>query len=253
MRRWLAMIVLLTALVSFGPRPATSHEDICFGMGSIDTQSRYYYPTVGPTGSGAFAMTVIVGGCFFDGVHVVTGALTGDCLVMTGTGTTPSGHTMNILIVGDTMTISGHAIGGGTVATDWFGGDSCMTGADTFIVTFTHFSLHSGGTPPPNSPPNTPSLVAPADGATFATTDVPVFTVNAVDPNGDSYVATIEVQKVGSPAAQVVTTAPASSGSNASTTTGNLSPGTYGWRARARDFAAFSGWSGYNTFTVTLT
>lgn len=254
MRRLVAVLALLAALVSFGPRPAAAHTDTCVGHGTMVTAGPVYYPFIGPVASTPFAMVMTVGTCLTSATYSMSGTLTGHCLSMTGAGATDTGHTFAFVVTGTTMFVNGEVFGTGDIQADALFGHSCVTGAKQFRVSGAHLLLHpGGGTPPPNSPPNTPTLVAPADGAAFTTTDVPVFTINATDPDGDSYIGTIEVQEVGSTTTQVMTTAPASSGSKAGTTTGNLPPGTYQWRARAGDFSASSGWSGSNTFTVTLT
>lgn len=254
MRRLLAVLVLSTSLVSFGPGPAVAHEDLCAGQGTMFTAGPVYYPFAGPQANTAFSMTMSVGACASTFSYSMSGTLTGDCLLMTGAGFTGSGHSFAYVVTGTTMFFSGAVVGAADIRANFFNGHSCVSGATQFLVTFSHLQFHGlGGGSPTNSPPNTPGLVAPASGATFATTDVPVFTINATDPDGDTYIGTIEVEETSSSTTQVMTTAPASSGSNASTTTGNLPPGNYRWRARAGDFAASSGWSGYNTFTVTLT
>lgn len=254
MRRCFAVIALLTAVVSFGSRPAAAHTDACVGLGTMVTSGPVYYPFIGPTANTPFSMVMTVGTCVTTFTHSMSGTLTGHCLSMTGAGVTGSGHTFAFVVSGTTMVFNGAVVGEGEIHADWFSGDSCVSGANQFLVNVAHVLVHpGGGSPPPNSPPNTPGLVAPANGATFTTTDVPVFTINTTDPDGDTYIGTIEVQEVGSTVTQVMTTTPASSGSNASTSTGNLPPGTYEWRAQAGDFAVSSGWSGYNTFTVTLT
>lgn len=110
------------------------------------------------------------------------------------------------------------------------------------------------GTGGPNDPPAAPTLLSPLAGHQFAGTATPAFTIQAVDPDGDSYVGRIRVRSGGITVATYFT-APTPSGANATATGSPLPGGLYEWSADATDnahaaTATFGPASAWRPFTV---
>lgn len=115
----------------------------------------------------------------------------------------------------------------------------------------------AGGT---NAPPNPPSLLTPADGATVRTAPF-TFTLSATDPEGARLRYKVELLQGG----QVVATfdqtreptgwdkTSYASGEEATLTVSTLAPGTYQWRAFAFDGADWSSASATRTLTFAPT
>ncbi|MDA7857873.1 hypothetical protein N9A72_00065, partial [bacterium] len=128
-------------------------------------------------------------------------------------------------------------------AQDINGGISGWSGSRTITIT--------GG--PVNNPPNTPTLILPANG-TSTTNTTPTFTALYSDTDLDNgqlnfQVATdagfLNIAANGS--SSVI-----ASGSNGSWISSVLVVGTYYWRAQAQDInGGISGWSGSRTITIT--
>ncbi len=102
-----------------------------------------------------------------------------------------------------------------------------------------------------NRPPDVPVLVEPADNAQV--TPTPTFRVRVSDPDGDTVSAIIQITPPSGVPFEFTTSA-VSSGTVASFTVPQsqaLSPGSYTWRARARDNQdAMSDWTPPIRFTV---
>lgn len=101
------------------------------------------------------------------------------------------------------------------------------------------------------APPSTPTLLSPPPGWVFEPTDPQIFTVNAVDPDGDPYSSFITVRN-STGVVRVITTAPAASGAPTSTpAVPPLPPGGYEWSAQAVDASGgLSGATGWSPFSV---
>jgi hypothetical protein len=88
-----------------------------------------------------------------------------------------------------------------------------------------------------DSAPAAPFLIAPASGATISANAPQVFTIEAIDPDGDPYSGAVTVSDAQSGRLFVAfSTVPAASGQSSSATpTVPLPPGTYTWTASATD------------------
>ncbi len=109
--------------------------------------------------------------------------------------------------------------------------------------------------PTMNQPPNAPTLVSPPDGKVFAEGEIPTFTIEATDPDGDAYIGEVRIYDEDGHFVRSVSTGPAPSGSKSSGSSLSfvLPRGRYTWTARAHDayFTAGPTSSSSRAFEVT--
>lgn len=100
--------------------------------------------------------------------------------------------------------------------------------------------------------PGTPELVAPALDHVFGPADPQVFTIRAVDPEGDHWSGLVEVTNLDTGRVTSFATAPSNSGEfSGGVATPALTQGRYTWRARAVDTTLGIGpWSASSAFRV---
>lgn len=102
-----------------------------------------------------------------------------------------------------------------------------------------------------NAAPSAPSLVAPASAAAMSPTDPQRFVVNAVDPDGDAYTATVAVTNTNATTTTFLTTPAASGGDSEGVPPIPLPEGLYTWRAQSTDARGLnSSWSELQSFAV---
>lgn len=107
--------------------------------------------------------------------------------------------------------------------------------------------------PVDNDPPPAPTMVSPADGATFSQGASRSFTINATDPEGDDWFGCIYVLDSAGTRVRGFGTPRAVSGADSTTVdTMTLPAGTYRWRAQACDHgsATCGPFGADRTFTI---
>lgn len=136
LRRLLYTSVLVAVLATgLAASPAQAGRDVCSGAGGMSTPPMWY-PVVGPSADGPFALS-IPGGCFFAITSLnMAGNISGWCGHALGTGVANGHHDFDFVIEGSTMTFTGPPTGGvvGSFEIQPAPGESCLTGADQWVV-----------------------------------------------------------------------------------------------------------------------
>lgn len=98
-----------------------------------------------------------------------------------------------------------------------------------------------------------PTLVSPANGHTFLSSDVQEFVANATDPEGDAYIADFRLTHETGIQITFSSTSTASGSNATGRPPAKLPSGNYAWQAKARPASGTgfgSDWSAQRTFTV---
>jgi hypothetical protein len=149
------VVVLVTAAASLvvSIADAEAHTDACLGNGTLVTAAPLLYPPTPATTP--FSATFVTGTCVASGPLGMSGVISGSCGVANGVGTTGSGHSFSFAWMGATITFVGDVQGTMQIGPDVFQGESCLTGADRFLlggaVTLVHALLPSGGPSGPST------------------------------------------------------------------------------------------------------
>ncbi|HEX2040005.1 MAG TPA: hypothetical protein VHF47_09785 [Acidimicrobiales bacterium] len=154
MRRRLAVLLattLVIATLGMLPSPPPASATMCVGQGTANTGAPFYYPgtptvttspssvavnlQVGPAYT-SFSFSMTLGTCAPNLAETLSaiGQVSGWCGHAWGSGVTNSGHRVVILIVGNTIVYTGGLAGIGTIMANALAGESCVTGALSFIV-----------------------------------------------------------------------------------------------------------------------
>lgn len=131
--RRLLYVCVLTAVLATGlaASPAHAGRDSCSGVGHMSTPPMWY-PVVGPSANGAFALS-IPGGCFFAITDLsMAGNISGWCGHALGAGVANGHHSFNFTIEGSVMTFTGGVVGSFYVQPA--PGQSCLSGATQWTV-----------------------------------------------------------------------------------------------------------------------
>lgn len=143
---WSAALLVgsLGALVSASPASAL---DVCVGTGTATTVAPLFYPV---TATAAPAVTVhaptMTPWAFAAGVATcapalakamaATGVVSGWCGHSSGSGVTANGYRFAWVTAGGTMVFTGGLTGIGQVEANVFVGDTCVGGADDFLIEY---------------------------------------------------------------------------------------------------------------------
>lgn len=127
----LVTVVVLLAGVAAAPRPAAA-VDACGGVGTMGTGPFFFYPgfaVVPAAGPVAMALPVCAVGPF-----AAAGTIGGWCGYMWGSAATPA-HFFVFVAVGGVMVVTGGGTGVLNVVPNVPAGESCVSGADDFLLT----------------------------------------------------------------------------------------------------------------------
>lgn len=150
---FLATTSIATALVALAPvSPASADTNVCAGQGSLTT-GPLVYPVTATTAPSvtinqprtvAFAFGIGIGTCAPDlGKSLTaTGTLTGWCGLWSGQGITGQGHQFAWLAAGGVAVFTGELDGVALVTPNVLAGQSCLTGATSFLVTLVALLRH---------------------------------------------------------------------------------------------------------------
>ena len=138
--------VFLSALLAAGtlavlaPQPAGAIE-VCAGQGTAFTGAPLTYPGLSTSAQTTFAFVFTIGAC----PHIpsgttfkpltATGSVLGWCGLSSGAGITGNGDLFAWVGVGGLLIMTGHAGGLVHATPDILAGESCISGADAFIIT----------------------------------------------------------------------------------------------------------------------
>lgn len=157
-------VVLWTALSLVVVGRADAHTDVCGGRGFMVTQYPLYYPgrellpsdppiplrVTTPFYLGWASDTNVCGTPGLGPAPYLVGTLVGQCGAAVGWGTDADGHDFAFVWAGEVVVFEGEVNGVGLLHPDWLAGDSCLLGADTFIVAGAFARCHGSvvtGTP----------------------------------------------------------------------------------------------------------
>lgn len=143
-----AVALVASSLALLAPAsPASADTNVCVGRGAANT-GPLVYPVTASTApmvtvhqprAVGFTLGVNLGSCVPDlGKSLTaTGTLTGWCGLWSGKGITGQGHQFTWIAVGAVSVVTGEVDGIAVVTPDpTITGNSCLTGATTFLVTF---------------------------------------------------------------------------------------------------------------------
>ncbi|HEX7165916.1 MAG TPA: hypothetical protein VF230_02940 [Acidimicrobiales bacterium] len=129
-------VVALLAAAALVPvvRPAAASPAQCVVQGTVVTAAPLFYPAIGPFSAGAFDL----GGVTCIPFHAATfnGQIGGWCGLANAFGVL-SGHGFVADLRGGELVFSGTVVGRLTFTPDATSGESCVSGADRFLVTGT--------------------------------------------------------------------------------------------------------------------
>lgn len=142
-------VFALIAPSTWAPNPAHASVDSCTGTGTMSTNP-YYYPPSPPT-STAFSITLNVVCVTFATQVTMNGFINGWCGLMSGYGTAnvfgthapPSGH--RFAINGSSWFLTGEVVGFLAPLADPASGQSCFSGATSFIVVAAPMTFNHNG------------------------------------------------------------------------------------------------------------
>lgn len=138
----LLVVALILAVAATGAPPAAAHEDVCTAQGTMHTSVPLVYPPDPRFAN--FTIGFPIGACALTFVPpAMMGVVAGSCGLASGQGVTSSGHPFSFLWVGTELTMTGGVVGTLHVVVDAFVGDSCLSGADTFIVSGSFALAHN--------------------------------------------------------------------------------------------------------------
>ena len=137
---FLSALLAAGTLVALAPQPAGAVE-VCAGEGTAVTGAPLTYPGLSTSAQTAFTFAFIFGAC----PHIPTGTtnktltatswVLGWCGFSSGAGITGNGDLFAWVGLGDFLILTGHTVGLVHTTPDVLNGESCITGADVFIVT----------------------------------------------------------------------------------------------------------------------
>lgn len=147
MRRLVSLVcatAFAAVLVVAAPTPASANGVCAGATGTATLSTPLVYPGVELTPrSAAFAVGFSVGACLNittapPGAVVksltATGTLNGYCGTSSGTGVTGDGHSFSWVSAGTFLLLTGGLQGVVSAIPDAVNGESCLTGADVFVV-----------------------------------------------------------------------------------------------------------------------
>lgn len=142
-RRLSAFLVTGSAAAIFvmfaADRPASAAW-VCTGEGTAATNSPVFYPGLGPTPDNGFVFALEFGLCAHSGTGTTgktvtaTGVFLGWCGLSSGLGTLGQGDLFAWIGVGGILVLTGHIAGVVDALPDLVNGESCITGADRFVI-----------------------------------------------------------------------------------------------------------------------
>lgn len=134
---------LLLAVGGFSPTPPAAANG-CVGTGVLVTGVPLTYPVSFTPSVGlhqppwsVFNLSTTGGACLPTlKTFGATGVFNGWCGLNSGAGTTNTGHRFAWVNVGTVMVFTGGLVGVASVVPDTLNGESCLSGADVFLVTY---------------------------------------------------------------------------------------------------------------------
>ena len=132
-RRIVLAAALAVGVLSVTQSPPAAAAVACFTQGVLHT-SPPLNSSSSTTASFSYSGSVNAGCASVS----MGGTLTGTCLLLTGNGNVAiDGRSYNFILdaVAGVVAFRGEVIGAGYMGADWTRGDSCISGADDFILT----------------------------------------------------------------------------------------------------------------------
>ena len=114
--------------------PASADVDVCAGTGTATLNQPLTYPGIGGPVTTGFSFGFTAGTCVFKAGLSATGTVSGWCGLSSGQGETNSGHRFVWQGVGGELVLVGEVNGVVNAIPDALQGESCITGADRFLV-----------------------------------------------------------------------------------------------------------------------